>query len=51
MIAAPNTPPEVVETVVKQAEAGEKVSHKEVKRLIQEVKHLIAPSFSNGRRS
>lgn len=38
LLAAPSTPPKVRETVIARAEAGEKISHAEVKREVEEAR-------------
>ena len=43
LMAAPNTPPEARDEVIRRAEAGEEVSRAEVKRIIQQAKAKLKP--------
>ena len=43
LIAAPTTPPEARDEVIRRAEAGEAVPRAEVKRVVQEAKAKLQP--------
>jgi hypothetical protein len=50
LLAAPSTPPKVVEAVAERAEAGEKLTHGEVKAAIEAAKPPTSQTNRDGKR-